>query len=122
VSEAREEIARSLRDARGELARVVEALERGTALVGTAGARGFDASLDRLAGLLARPGASALDARTRSECAALLDLVGVARRLAGEQVERARVELDEVRAVRARLGRQRERLEHADTRNCDVSA
>jgi hypothetical protein len=121
VSDAREELARRLRDARAELARIVALLERGSAPQG-AGANGLDAALESVAALIADPGGAPLDASARRECAALLDLVGMARKLAGEQIERARVELGEVRAVRTRLGRQRERLERLTARNCDVSA
>ncbi|TAJ14914.1 MAG: hypothetical protein EPO68_12590 [Planctomycetota bacterium] len=121
MSDGREELARRLREARAELARVVALLERGAAPQ-EAGANRVDAALAAVAALSAGHGGAPLDASARHECAALLDLVGVARQLAGAQIERARAELGEVRAVRTRLGRQRERLERLTARNCDVSA
>lgn len=116
-----QELVGKLRAARAELSRIVEALQRG-ATPGDAGTRELDAALGAVHALLATRDAAALDERTRAECAVLRDLVGIARGLAGAQLARAHTELADLRAVRARLGRQRERSPRSDARNCDVSA
>lgn len=121
MSEAGEELERALHTARVELASVVEALQRGAAPAGGA-PNALDAAIESIAAIVAAHGGAVLDARARRECAALLDLFGVARQLADSGIASTHGELAEVRAVRARLWRQRERFERAEARNCDVSA
>lgn len=116
-----QELAGGLRAARAELERIVESLQRGTT-PGGAGTRELDAALGVVTTVLASRGTAALDERARAECAVLRDLVGIACGLAGAQLERTHGELADLRQVRARLNRQRERSAYADPRNCDVSA